>query len=843
MDQHGESHAPESVVHLPSGFKYVIAASALFIAGCSAFFSVCGLGFLFVGSSVAVMIMASSLEAGKLVAASFLYRYWYYLNRPIKIYLTTAVLILIGITSLGNYGFLARAYERTHTRITAFDDQIAALEKEIADTQLQIDASRSRIGRNTDASRDDIARLQQRITEADTQLEQSLTRLQERRKIAQERHNRDIQLPVQQLAEKAEVLKKAIASEESAITDLNERLAVLDRAVDAYTKQGGPDLLILKTDSVKKGQELHEKQRPEREAIAAQTADHRKRQEKLRADHMEATAVTDKELSALRDKFANEMSLFDTEEQDLREAHDAAVAQVEQQVTKLQLQGKDAVLGGDTQIESLYQRIRARRDEIQHLHQQISAIDIGPYRFVARAFDAPADSVVKWLTLMLVLVFDPFAVSLFVGFNVVVVHAPSPQPLPMVPRGPPVVAAERSAPAIMRRNRWLVLGTTILLVIFCIGAIYAVVKWGFGKWKHQELGAHAALIPGDSFAVISLHPIELQSSIQSQNLLASLGIVAGVDPAGLLKQLLASGIDPRADVYAFAKFPAKRSESPDGRPAMLCGFVARLTDTKVAEQTLAQLAERLTASLRANSANLPLLSHNRVMVQYGRGRYMDPEGGFFTFGLTERSAVFLVEFEGDPKASDVENEMRLCLAPRETAAADTKAVKQLPMRALSGGGVITAWLDTDRFFKHLPKNPAAQTRYEQLQRYLGFDLVLKVQPAAHNQLIVTADYIYQVDRFKDRQLPTAAQQIALVGPVEPAGIAGRLVDRCADMLDYDSLIERLRITLGGMAQQGVSDVIVEKSFPSERNARFTLTAHCDLQSESPPAIPTNQPSQ
>ena len=67
-------------------FKSLLGASALFIAGCSAFFSVRGLGLLFIGSSTAVMVMAASLEIGKLVAASFLYRYWSQITIPVRFY-------------------------------------------------------------------------------------------------------------------------------------------------------------------------------------------------------------------------------------------------------------------------------------------------------------------------------------------------------------------------------------------------------------------------------------------------------------------------------------------------------------------------------------------------------------------------------------------------------------------------------------------------------------------------------------------------------------------------------------------------------------------------------------
>jgi hypothetical protein len=57
-------------------FKYLLGLSALLLAGCGAFFSVKGIGLLFSGSFVASIIMASSLEFGKIMATSFLYRYW-----------------------------------------------------------------------------------------------------------------------------------------------------------------------------------------------------------------------------------------------------------------------------------------------------------------------------------------------------------------------------------------------------------------------------------------------------------------------------------------------------------------------------------------------------------------------------------------------------------------------------------------------------------------------------------------------------------------------------------------------------------------------------------------------
>ena len=92
-------------------FNKLVGFSALSIAGSAAFFSVYGLSKLFAGAEAAVVIMAGSLEFGKLVAASFLYRYWNKINVGHKIYMTTATIILILITSAGIFGFLSNAYQ------------------------------------------------------------------------------------------------------------------------------------------------------------------------------------------------------------------------------------------------------------------------------------------------------------------------------------------------------------------------------------------------------------------------------------------------------------------------------------------------------------------------------------------------------------------------------------------------------------------------------------------------------------------------------------------------------------------------------------------------------------
>jgi len=108
-------------------FPYVVAISALFVSASAAFYSVYGLSNLFAGASTAVIIMASSLEFAKLVTASALYQYWDRVNIFLKTYLSVAMVVLIGITSAGIYGFLSGAYQETSAKEAITSTEIAIL--------------------------------------------------------------------------------------------------------------------------------------------------------------------------------------------------------------------------------------------------------------------------------------------------------------------------------------------------------------------------------------------------------------------------------------------------------------------------------------------------------------------------------------------------------------------------------------------------------------------------------------------------------------------------------------------------------------------------------------------
>jgi hypothetical protein len=111
-------------------FIYWIGLSALLIAGSAAAFSVYGLAKLFSGAFISVVIMAGALELGKLVTASFLYRYWNMINWFQKLYMTIATIVLVFITSAGIFGYLSNAYQGATLELLTIEERIEQLDED-----------------------------------------------------------------------------------------------------------------------------------------------------------------------------------------------------------------------------------------------------------------------------------------------------------------------------------------------------------------------------------------------------------------------------------------------------------------------------------------------------------------------------------------------------------------------------------------------------------------------------------------------------------------------------------------------------------------------------------------
>ena len=113
---------------------------AISISVVAAGYSIIGLATLFAGAKVAIIAMGTVLEVGKLVAASWLYRNWNsnLLPRSIKWYLTTSVLVLVFVTSMGIFGFLSKAHLDQVRPTTNYLVQASLIDKQIIQQEIII---------------------------------------------------------------------------------------------------------------------------------------------------------------------------------------------------------------------------------------------------------------------------------------------------------------------------------------------------------------------------------------------------------------------------------------------------------------------------------------------------------------------------------------------------------------------------------------------------------------------------------------------------------------------------------------------------------------------------------
>jgi hypothetical protein len=162
-------------------FAVLLAIVAAAVAAAAAYFSVYGLALLFSGIAVPVIIMGISLEAGKLMAASFLYRFWNSTSKFLKAYLMFAILILMFITSMGIFGFLTGAYQKQNLPLETTEIQLqlkqeeldtllerkAAIDKQISDMPATYVSAKQRL---IASFADEIETLNERIPQLQTEI-------------------------------------------------------------------------------------------------------------------------------------------------------------------------------------------------------------------------------------------------------------------------------------------------------------------------------------------------------------------------------------------------------------------------------------------------------------------------------------------------------------------------------------------------------------------------------------------------------------------------------------------------------------------------------------------------
>ena len=151
----------------------LVMITALSISAVAIYYSVAGLVAIFAAAAVPIMIMGGVLEVAKLVTAVWLHRYWHIAKWWLKAYLSTAVLVLMFITSMGIFGFLSKAHiEQTASaqegiaQLARIDDELERQSLIIARAEERIAEAESSIGDGNAAIQEQIDREQERIDNA-----------------------------------------------------------------------------------------------------------------------------------------------------------------------------------------------------------------------------------------------------------------------------------------------------------------------------------------------------------------------------------------------------------------------------------------------------------------------------------------------------------------------------------------------------------------------------------------------------------------------------------------------------------------------------------------------------
>ena len=124
---------------------YLLYLCGLGLSAVAAYYSIMGLIAIFSTAVIPIAIMGSILEASKLVAASWLYRNWKTAPKLLKAYFTSALVVLMLLTSMGIFGYLSKAHLDQAVPTGDVASKIAILDEKIKTEKENIDAARKAI--------------------------------------------------------------------------------------------------------------------------------------------------------------------------------------------------------------------------------------------------------------------------------------------------------------------------------------------------------------------------------------------------------------------------------------------------------------------------------------------------------------------------------------------------------------------------------------------------------------------------------------------------------------------------------------------------------------------------
>ena len=402
-------------------FGILTLITALAIAGVAAWFSIIGLMSIFSAAAMPIAVMAGVLEVGKLLTASWLYRYWDETGILLKSYLSVAVAVLMLITSMGIFGYLSKAHldqagesgdafaivERLEGQVAREENKISILEDRIASLQT---------GGGIDVS-------------------SSIQQQAEIRDGAWDRVQGDIDYAQGQIQSIRDQLVIDLKAQD-------DKLIPLDSIVNSYASQGtvttetdaGGLFRSAETetvDNVAKANEVRRDQKEERDSISSE-------KDKLRSVAQLDINKQQANIDKYRQQAQTTITSANNEINNLRDSSSADQDGVLIKIDEYNIQ-----------IDTIYDGLIEIKDEKFEAESIVRELEkeVGPIKYVAQLVygdDSASvlDKAVRLFILLLVFVFDPLAVILIIAANQTLLRyginlESNGPPIPPTPTEPP----------------------------------------------------------------------------------------------------------------------------------------------------------------------------------------------------------------------------------------------------------------------------------------------------------------------------------------------------------------------------------------------------------------------
>jgi hypothetical protein len=368
--------------------------TAISISVIAAWYSIAGLIAVFSAAVMPVIIMGGALETGKIVATVWLHQNWHRAPRMFKWYLIPAIAVLMFITSMGIFGFLSKA----HIEQTSMSEEQVAQIKSLDSKMVR---SEAKIVRWTDelnrlAKGEDV-RVDNLVDRDNDALKEIREQINKEKANARADAEKAITLQNDRLAQAAERKESDIkAAQDRKTADI---AAVQERYKNSFGKSKLDDAIALAQQT-----ELDATETAKRNELSVASAAQR--------EIKNINATLNERLADIDAKYAPELQAVNDRIQKLRDQANTKTDDIDGRIEELE-QFVD-------QEQKAIDQIREEVFVFEKEYRKLEA-EVGPIKYIAAfIYDQSPDQnllekAVRWVIVLLVVVFDPLALTLILA--------------------------------------------------------------------------------------------------------------------------------------------------------------------------------------------------------------------------------------------------------------------------------------------------------------------------------------------------------------------------------------------------------------------------------------------